>query len=166
MQDTTPLESLISETTTRMQVCSLQPFSYDSSGPYIMPKQYQPPSNAYRMAPIALPSDLSSGTRVTSIWSQEEDETLMSARAKGLSWAPIAAQHFPTKTANACRKRHERLRERQNAEEWDTLKLETLAREYMGVRREMWSLLADRVGEKWQTIEAKVCSSGLLYTRP
>jgi Myb-like DNA-binding domain len=131
------------------------PFSCDSNSPYIMPKEYRPPSNAYRLAPVPLPSDVS-GTRVTTIWTQEEDDVLMSARAKGLSWAPIATQYFPSKTANACRKRHERLMERRNAEDWDGVKLETLAREYMAVRREMWSILADRVGEKWQIIENKV----------
>jgi hypothetical protein len=47
--------------------------------------------------------------------------------------------------------------ERRNAEDWDGVKLETLATHYMAVRREMWSLLADRVGEKWHIIEAKVC---------
>ena len=80
----------------------------------------------------------------------------MAARAKGLSWNPIATKHFPTKTANACRKRHERLMERRNAEDWDGVKLDMLAREYMAVRREMWSVLADRVGEKWEIIESKV----------
>lgn len=80
----------------------------------------------------------------------------MAARSSGLNWQPIASKHFPTKTANACRKRHERLMERRNAEDWDGPKLETLAKEYMDVRKEMWSLLASRVGEKWQLIEVKV----------
>lgn len=137
---------------------SQHPFSCpNSNSPYIMPKEYRAPtSSTYRLAPVTLPSDVNSGTRVTTIWTQEEDDILMSARAKGLSWAPIAMQYFPSKTANACRKRHERLMERRNAEDWDGVKLETLAREYMAVRREMWSILADRLGEKWQTIEAKV----------
>ena len=47
--------------------------------------------------------------------------------------------------------------ERQNAEQWDGVKLEELAQAYMEVRREMWSLLASRVGEKWQLVELKVC---------
>ncbi|KAF2399408.1 hypothetical protein EJ06DRAFT_467842, partial [Trichodelitschia bisporula] len=94
-------------------------------------------------------------------WTPDDDEILMAARAKGLNWQPIAAAHFPSKTANACRKRHERLMERRNAEDWDGVKLDTLAREYMAVRREMWSVLADRVGEKWQTIEAKCMEKGL-----
>jgi hypothetical protein len=59
-------------------------------------------------------------------------------------------------TPNACRKRHERLMERMNAEQWDGVKLDVLAQAYMEVRREMWSLLAARVGEKWQLVETKV----------
>ena len=46
--------------------------------------------------------------------------------------------------------------ERMNAEQWDGVKLDVLAQAYMDVRREMWSLLAARVGEKWQLVETKV----------
>lgn len=47
--------------------------------------------------------------------------------------------------------------EKKNAEDWEGVKLETLASEYMSVRREMWSILASRVDEKWTMVEAKVC---------
>jgi hypothetical protein len=47
--------------------------------------------------------------------------------------------------------------ERQNAEQWDGVKLDVLAQAYMEVRRDMWSILAARVGEKWQLVEQKVC---------
>ena len=97
-----------------------------------------------------------SGTRSSS-WSAKDDETLIQSRAQGLNWNQIAPKHFPSKSPNACRKRHERLMERQNAEQWDGVKLEELAQAYMEVRREMWSLLASRVGEKWQLVELKVC---------
>lgn len=46
--------------------------------------------------------------------------------------------------------------ERRNAEDWDGVKLEILAREYMNLRREIWTPLAERVGEKWTIVEAKV----------
>jgi hypothetical protein len=46
--------------------------------------------------------------------------------------------------------------ERQNAEQWDGVKLGDLAQAYMAVRREMWSILAARVGEKWMLVEQKV----------
>ncbi|KZF25011.1 hypothetical protein L228DRAFT_243789 [Xylona heveae TC161] len=94
-------------------------------------------------------------------WNPQEDEVLVSARAQGMNWAPIQQTHFPTKTPNACRKRHERLMERRNAEDWDTVKLETLCKEYMNVRKEMWSILSARLGEKWQTVEAKCMEKGL-----
>ena len=82
----------------------------------------------------------------------------MSARQKGLNWQPIASQYFPDKTPNACRKRHERLMEKRNiADNWDGVKIETLAKAYVDVREQMWRLLADRIGEKWQNVEAKVC---------
>lgn len=80
----------------------------------------------------------------------------MQARALGLNWNQISPKHFPLKSANACRKRHERLMERQIAEQWDGVKLDILSQAYMEARREMWSILAARVGEKWTLIEQKV----------
>ena len=74
-----------------------------------------------------------------------------------MNWQPIATKYFPDKTANACRKRHERLMEkRNNTENWEGVKMETLAKAYNDLREEMWKILADRVGEKWQIVEAKV----------
>ncbi len=46
--------------------------------------------------------------------------------------------------------------ERKNAKDWDEKKSGLLAKEYMEVRKEMWSILADRLGEKWHIIEQKV----------
>ncbi|KAI9838550.1 MAG: hypothetical protein M1819_004859 [Sarea resinae] len=94
-------------------------------------------------------------------WSPMEDEILMRARAQGLNWAPIQHTHFPSKTPNACRKRHERLMERRNAEDWDSIKLDTMAKEYMILRKEMWSILGNKVGEKWQIVESKCLEKGL-----
>jgi len=99
-----------------------------------------------------------------SSWSAKDDETLVQARAQGLNWNQISPRHFPQKTANACRKRHERLMERQNAEQWDGVKLDVLAMAYMEVRREMWSILAARVGEKWTLIEQKVQDVDFYFT--
>jgi hypothetical protein len=96
------------------------------------------------------------GTRCSS-WSAKDDGILIQARQQGLNWNQISPKHFPSKSPNACRKRHERLMERQNAEQWDGgVKLDVLSQAYMDVRREMWSLLAARVGEKWQLVEQKV----------
>ncbi|KJX99786.1 hypothetical protein TI39_contig352g00015 [Zymoseptoria brevis] len=106
-------------------------------------------------------STSAAGQRNAAIWSTADDEILLQARASGLNWQPIATRHFPNKTANACRKRHERLVERRHVEDWDTHKLELLAEEYMACRQEMWEILASRLGERWGVIEAKCMEKGL-----
>lgn len=89
-------------------------------------------------------------------WTPQDDQQLLTARMQGLNWGQIQANYFPTKTPNACRKRHERLLERKGADDWDNLKLQRLAKEYMAMRKEIWSGLAARTGEKWNVVEAKV----------
>jgi hypothetical protein len=89
-------------------------------------------------------------------WSSKDDEILVQARAQGLNWNQISPKYFPLKSANACRKRHERLMERQNAEQYDGMKLDIIAQAYMEARREMWGVLAAKVGEKWALVERKV----------
>ncbi len=121
----------------------------------------KPIAPSSRMPPQAVTSPQPAGTdrHASQSWPPEKDELLMRARQQGLNWQPIASQYFPDKTSNACRKRHERLMEkRNNIDSWDGVKMETLARGYNNVREQMWKLLADQVGEKWQTVEAKVCN--------
>jgi len=92
-------------------------------------------------------------------WTPQDDETLIRARASGLNWNAIATKYFKSKTPNACRKRHEKLIEKRNAEEWDGVKLEMLAGAYMEQREKMWRILGDSIGEKqWQLVEEKVSS--------
>ncbi|KAL8809442.1 MAG: hypothetical protein Q9200_003408 [Gallowayella weberi] len=91
-------------------------------------------------------------------WSSASDDQLMRARQQGLNWAAIAETYFPQKTANACRKRHERLMEKRNAiGDWNGVKFEEVAKAYREVREDMWRILADRVNEKWSVVESKVC---------
>jgi hypothetical protein len=118
-----------------------------------MPKAEKAPPT--QRSSISTASAAGAGSR-SSTWSARDDETLIQARAQGLNWNQISPKHFPQKSANACRKRHERLMERQNAEQWDGVKLDVLAQAYMEVRREMWSKLGALVGEKWQLVEQKV----------
>lgn len=80
----------------------------------------------------------------------------MAARAQGMNWQPIQKAYFPTKTSNACRKRHERLMERRSADDLDGGRLEEVAKKYMELRREIWAPLARETGEKWMVVEAKV----------
>jgi hypothetical protein len=101
-------------------------------------------------------STSSLSTLRTSSWSAKDDETLIQVRLKGLNWNQISPKYFPHKSANACRKRHERLMERQNAEQCGGVKFDILALAYMECRREMWCNLAAKVGEKWQLVEKTV----------
>lgn len=124
----------------------------------IMPKELKPSVAHHTSPPATTPYPTTSvpGQRNAAIWSGADDEILLRARASGLNWQPIANRHFPNKTANACRKRHERLIERRHAEDWDTEKLELLAQHYMARRKEIWEPLASRLGERWAVVEAKV----------
>lgn len=120
---------------------------------------YEPYSAAGSAPTISLPP---SHRPSSGAWSPEDDQQLMAARAQGLNWSQIRNTHFPTKTPNACRKRHERLAERRDADDWDQRKLQRLAKEYMSMRKEIWSGLAQRTGEKWNVVEQKVRLSTLL----
>jgi hypothetical protein len=125
----------------------------------IMPKEARSNmsfSAASTNAPYPQPNAVSQ--RNAAIWSTSDDEILLRARASGLNWQPIASRNFPNKTANACRKRHERLVERRHVDDWDNQKLELLAQEYLACRKEMWEMLAARLGERWNVVEAKVSS--------
>lgn len=48
--------------------------------------------------------------------------------------------------------------ERRNANDWDGVKFETLALEYINMRKELWTPLANKLGEKWTVVEQKVSS--------
>ncbi|KAK8064421.1 hypothetical protein PG994_007059 [Apiospora phragmitis] len=106
--------------------------------------------------PQTIPHRASSGA-----WSPQDDKNLIAARQQGLNWNQIQTNYFPNKTSNACRKRHERLMERKGADDWDARKLERIAKEYMSMRKEIWQPLAQRVGEKWNVVEAKCMNNGL-----
>lgn len=105
-----------------------------------------------------LPHRASSGA-----WTPADDHQLLEARVQGLNWAQIQSKHFPGKSANACRKRHERLMERRGADVWDQRKTEKLAKEYMEMRKEIWQGLAQKTGEKWSVVEQKVRHTPLCF---
>jgi Myb-like DNA-binding domain len=86
-------------------------------------------------------------------WTTEEDEILSAYRTQGYGWAQIQEKHFPGKSANACRKRHERLMTKRRSAAWDESRLESLAVNYRGMREHIWRCLADRLGEKWEHVE-------------
>ena len=89
-------------------------------------------------------------------WTADDDTTLIQARTGGQNWADLQRTHFPSKTSNACRKRYERLVERRGIHDHGGRRVEMVASEYMNMRRETWSGLADRVGMRWEVVEALV----------
>lgn len=96
--------------------------------------------------------------RASAAWSDADDTRLMTYRAQNMNWGAIS-HNFSEKSGNACRKRHERLVEKKNAQGWDGVRLADLATAYQDCREIMWKMVADKVGgEKWQTIEQKVSS--------
>jgi hypothetical protein len=131
-----------------------QPQGYSTGGPVQHPLSSTHYSTS--MTSSLPPAPLSSIRPSSGAWNPQDDQTLMAARAQGMNWAPIQQAYFPSKTPNACRKRHERLMERRSADDWDGLKLENMAKNYMGMRREIWSGLAAQTGEKWNVVEQKV----------
>ncbi|KAK3689543.1 hypothetical protein B0T22DRAFT_499232 [Podospora appendiculata] len=94
-------------------------------------------------------------------WNQDDDRALLALRSMGKNWNQIQREAFPSKTGNACRKRHERLMERRGQNDFDNRKLERLSKEYMSMRKEIWQPLAARCGEKWNVVEAQCMSNGL-----
>lgn len=89
-------------------------------------------------------------------WSTEEDEILCDYRTRGFGWSQIQEKHFPGKSANACRKRHERLMTKRRSTDWDESRLENLAVSYRQMRQQIWGPLADSLGEKWEHVEKAV----------
>ncbi|KAG5961010.1 hypothetical protein E4U58_004441 [Claviceps cyperi] len=129
-------------------------------GPNFTPPQISTTQTAsYGSYAAEVPTLTSTQRRASSgAWKLQDDNRLVAARMQGLSWKQIQDAHFPQKSANACRKRHERVVGRKSAEE-DNRKFQRLATEYMDMRKEIWSELAAQTGEKWTVIEAKVLSS-------
>ncbi|KAB5584953.1 hypothetical protein GE09DRAFT_1209591 [Coniochaeta sp. 2T2.1] len=150
------------------------PTYYDVSAAGQQQGMTVPSYDTYAVAPLSIPtngppvggpvggSSLPPQHRASSgAWNTSDDQTLLAARAAGQNWSQIQVNYFPTKTGNACRKRHERLMERKGADDWDTRKLERLSKEYMAMRKEIWQPLAQRCGEKWNVVEQKCMSNGL-----
>ena len=106
---------------------------------------------------MASPTSPTAGNRSACPWTKNDDDELRQARQKGLNWTHIAETYFPGKSANACRKRHERLVDKQRStEDWDQAKIEDLAHLYVELREQMWRLIANRMNEKWEIVESKV----------
>ena len=135
-------------------------YAMPSSSTAALSMQPQPQQQTYdsfttNPGPVTIPPPISHRAS-SGAWTPQDDQQLLNARMQGLNWGQIQANYFPTKTPNACRKRHERLMERKGADDWDNQKLQRLAKEYMSMRKEIWAGLAARTGEKWNVVEQKV----------
>ncbi len=119
-------------------------------------------SKTHRSQPYPRSSTLAAieANRFAGPWSALDDEHLMQARQRGMNWAPIAQEFFPRRSADACRRRHEKIMDGiSTSEDWAPPKLEEMAKLYLDLRKQMWSLMAYRLGESWWKVEDKVCSS-------
>lgn len=101
------------------------------------------------------PGGFSSTTSIVP-WSAHDDEILLAARAQGHGWNQIQSRHFPAKTANACRKRYERLIAKRRGSEWDNERIDRITRRYFDMRERMWRPLAEAEGENWEDVEKLV----------
>lgn len=111
---------------------------------------YTPTVAVHSAVPQAAPEQprrLSSGA-----WSEEQDLKLIQLRKTAGNWAKIA-EHFDGKTGNACRKRHERLLDRQKNASRDGDTLQRVSKAYMGMRKEVWRELAKQTQLKWSDVE-------------
>ncbi len=90
----------------------------------------RPTITKYTELPNQIYSSIASSTdrNASQSWPSKNDELLMRARQQGMNWQSIATKYFPDKTANACRKRHERLMEKRNNTEKTLKSLQTKAR--------------------------------------
>ncbi|KAL8655281.1 MAG: hypothetical protein Q9210_000984 [Variospora velana] len=84
-------------------------------------------------------------------WTKEDDAMLKMARASELQWQSISKTVIPMKAPRAFRRRHEKPMEKY----WGESKIHDLASKYDIVRKEMWRLLADELGEPWELVETK-----------
>jgi hypothetical protein len=108
------------------------------------------------------------------IWTEEEDDFLWKTKAAGWNWDKIAldlcdayppSQNKYQKTANACRKRHERIKDKvfkaqlgPNKERWSEA-----VEAYKTNRKRMWQPIADQLGfKRWQDIEEAVRPTSLI----
>ncbi|KAK3953867.1 hypothetical protein QBC32DRAFT_396742 [Pseudoneurospora amorphoporcata] len=121
------------------------------------PQQHQPPPQSHHHQRASSP-----GHNPTTPWTPQEDSLLLTSRSSHLPWSELQRLHFPGKSANACRKRHERLVEKLQAEEEvDQDRLARIAGEYVAMREELWRGLAERMGMDVREVEEKCLGMGV-----
>jgi hypothetical protein len=138
----------------------MHPMSYDHSlqyGPPHMMHTYLPVPNAIPAAPHMQreppPKPGQSGP-----WSNEEDTVLLDAKNRGKSWEEIHRQHFPGKSANACRKRHERVLAKMRNTDWDDARIQRVTDAYNRHRHLIWQPMCKELNESLTDVEKVVCN--------
>ena len=104
--------------------------------------------------------DLISTRSSSASWDLEADRLLIDARSRDMNWGPIQQAYFPNKSANACRKRHERLMSKENTALCSSEREERIAHSYVALRKETWAPIAAQTGEKWHVVEQKLFQPG------
>lgn len=137
--------------------------SYSWSDPHMSAQyqNYQPMTQPYIPVSAPLPQPVQPQPSQSAPWTAEEDTRLMDAKHQGLAWNEIHQRHFPTKSGNACRKRHERLQQKLRTTDWNESRIRRVLEAYneAGVRERFWNDVAIRSGEQhWQDVERVVCA--------
>lgn len=99
------------------------------------------------------------GRHQAGAWTTGSDQLLLSLRGRGLNWSEIQREFFDNKSANACRKRYERIMAKQKgSHEWSEERIARLSEGYREMRDRIWLPLARYVGDgdNWEAVERKV----------
>ena len=118
---------------------------------------------AYLPAPPAMPvapqmhREAVSKPRQSGPWNSDEDSILIDAKGRGKSWEEIHQQHFPGKSANACRKRHERVLAKMRNTDWDDARIQRVTEAYNRHRHLIWAPLCKELNENVSDVEKVVC---------
>ncbi|KAJ9615563.1 hypothetical protein H2200_001638 [Cladophialophora chaetospira] len=94
-------------------------------------------------------------------WNPEEDNVLLEAKSRGMSWEEIHRTHFPVKSANACRKRHERVLAKMRNTDWDDARIQRVTDAYKRHRHEIWTPLCNELNESLSDVEKVMFQQGL-----
>ncbi|KIX98930.1 uncharacterized protein Z520_05391 [Fonsecaea multimorphosa CBS 102226] len=98
-------------------------------------------------------------------WNAEEDNILLDAKGRGLSWEEIHRRYFPNKSANACRKRHERVLAKMRDTDWDEARIQRVTDAYNRHRHSIWQPLCKELGESMSDVEKVMFQQGLRNLR-
>ncbi|KAI5307093.1 hypothetical protein KEM55_008414 [Ascosphaera atra] len=103
---------------------------------------------------VEIPSRSKSGVGSKRAWTREEDRLLLQARESGKGWRDIGREVFAGKSANACRKRWERVTN--GVKKSNDREMQQILDRYYDYRERIWMPLARDLKKDWQLIERNV----------